>query len=87
MKLVRESIESNKWEVVFTDYGDNEVIVEQKFNSEKEANDWAYDLEYDYQDEAIDDNGNEYWKTFYRYYNPEDKESYVNFEVRPFNNF
>jgi hypothetical protein len=82
-KLVKESAVTGKWEVVFRDYGDNDVTVNQKFNSEKEANDWAYDLEYDYQDEAIDDDGNEYWKTFYRYFNPEDKESYVGFDIKP----
>ena len=80
---VSESVGSDKWEVVFRDYGDNDVVVEQKFDSEKEANDWAEDLQYDFQDEAMDDDGNECWKTFYRYFNPEDKESYVGFEVRP----
>lgn len=71
------------YEIIFTDSNnDNETIVKQKFNSIIDANKWADELEYNYQDIAIDENGNDYWKTFYRYYNPEDKESYTNYEVR-----
>ena len=43
---------------------------------------WAIELEYDFQDIAIDENGNDYWKTFYRYYNPEDREIYFGYSVR-----
>ena len=81
-KLVKENINIEKWEVIFTDYGDNETIVEQKFDTYEEADKWAYDNQYEYQDEAYDNDGNEYWKTFYRYYNPEDKESYVSYDVQ-----
>ena len=64
-----------KYEVIFTDCGDNETVVEQKFDTEEEATRWADSMEYDFQDE---------FKTFYRYYNPEDKNSdYVGYEVRP----
>ena len=82
-KLVRENINNfnNKYEVIFFDYGDEEIIVKQKFNSEKEAEDWADSLENEYTDIAIDDDGNDYWKTIYRYYNPEDKELYNGFYV------
>ena len=82
-KLLKESVKGiEKWEVVFTDCGDNETIVNEKFNSEKEAVDWAEDKEYDFQDEYY--NGEDYmFKTFYRYYNPEDKQSnYFSYEVR-----
>lgn len=71
-----------KYEVVFYDYSDDEIVVKQKFNTESEAEQWAIDLEYDFQDIAIDENGNDYWKTFYRYYNPEDNENYFGYSVR-----
>ncbi len=71
-----------KYEVVFYDYSDDEKVVEQKFDTEAGADKWAIDLEYDYQDIAIDENGNDYWKTFYRYYNPENNETYFSYSVR-----
>ena len=70
------------YEVIFTDCCDDETVVNQKFDSENEANEWANEHEYDYQDIAIDEDGNDYWKTFYRYYNPEDRENYIGFEIR-----
>jgi hypothetical protein len=71
-----------KFEIVFTAYGDTETIVKQKFDSFKEADQWANDKEYNYQDIAIDDDGNDYWKTFYRFYNPEDNDNYCHYEIR-----
>jgi hypothetical protein len=71
-----------KYEVVFYDYSDDEKVVEQKFDTEADADKWAIDLEYDYQDIAIDESGSDYWKTFYRYYNPEDNETYFSYSVR-----
>jgi len=69
-----------KFEVVF--YNDwNEFVVNQKFDSEIDANKWANELEFDYQDIAIDKDGNDFWKTIYRYYNPEDKELYNGFYI------
>ena len=63
------------YEIVFySDYNDD-YIIKQKFNSEAEAKEWADGLEYDFTDIAIDEDGNDYWKTFYRYYNPENKEN------------
>ena len=72
-----------KYEVIFTDCGDVETVVEQKFDREEEATGWAEDKEYDFQDEYY--NGDDYvFKTFYRYFNPEDNNSdYVSYEVRP----
>ena len=77
--------ETQKWEVIFSDSGDNEVVVSEKFNSKEEAEDWADALQYDFQDEWYNPEHEDYeFKTFYRYYNPEDKESnYVSYEVRP----
>jgi hypothetical protein len=72
-----------KYQVVFfSSINEEEVTVKQKFNSTIEANKWADDCEYNYSDIAIDEDGNEYWKTFYRYYNPEDKEIYTSYEVK-----
>jgi hypothetical protein len=65
----------------FNSSNDTETIVEKKFSSFIDAQKWAEDCGYDYQDIAIDDNGNEYWQTFYRYYNPEDRETYTSYEV------
>ena len=74
-----------KYEVIFTAYDDSETIVEQKFDSEEEATRWAEDKQYDYQDEYYNGLTSDYeYKTFYRYYNPEDKDSnYTSYEVRP----
>ena len=74
-----------KYEVIFTDCGDNETIVEQKFDTEEEASRWADSMEYDFQDEWYNPDHSDYeFKTFYRYYNPEDKNSdYVGYEIRP----
>ena len=72
-----------KYQVVFfSSISGEEVIVREKFNSTIEASKWADDCEYNYQDEAYDNEGNEYWKTFYRYYNLEDKEIYTSYEVK-----
>ena len=71
-----------KYEVVFYDYSDDEIVVEQKFDSRSDAEKFAIDCEYDYPDIAIDCNGNDYWDTFYRYRNPEDKETYFSYSVR-----
>lgn len=68
--------------IFFSSISDEEVIVKQQFDSIADANKYANDCEYNYQDIAIDDNGNDYWKTFYRYYNPEDKEIYTSYEVK-----
>ena len=71
-----------KYEVVFYDYDDVEIVVDKKFDTHPDAERWAQSLKYDYQDIAIDDNGDDFWETFYRYYNPEDEESYFSYSVR-----
>ena len=74
-----------KYQVVFfSSISGEEVIVREKFNSISEANKYANDCEYNYQDEAYDNEGNEYWKTFYRYYNLEDKEIYTSYEIKEY---
>ena len=75
-----------KYQVVFfSSISGEEVIVREKFNSISEANKWVSECEYNYQDEAYDNEGNDYWKTFYRYYNPEDKEIYTSYEIKEVN--
>ena len=68
--------------VFFSSITDEEVVIKQKFDYITDANKFLRDCEYNYQDIAIDDDGNDYWKTIYRYYNPEDKESYTSFDVK-----
>ena len=75
-----------KYEVIFySSINEEEVIVKQKFDSIADADKWATGCEYEYQDIAIDDEGNDYWKTIYRYFNPEDKESYTSYEIKELN--
>jgi hypothetical protein len=82
-EFLKESQE--KFQVIFYDTTGDEVPVKQSFNSKEEAEKWADDLEYDFNDIVIDDDGNDTWKTMYRYYNPEDKESnYTGYEIRPY---
>ena len=71
------------FEVIFySSINEEETTVKQKFDSIVDANKWVTECEYNYQDIAIDDDGNDYWKTIYRYFNPEDKESYTSYEVK-----
>ena len=72
-----------KYEIIFfSSINEEEIIVNQKFNTIPEANKWAIELEFNYNDIAIDENGNDYWVTLYRYHNPENKENYTSYEVR-----
>jgi hypothetical protein len=68
--------------VFFNSINDEEYIIKQNFESIIEVNKYITDCEYDYQDIAIDENGNEYWKTFYRFYCSENKENYTSYEIR-----
>ncbi len=70
-----------KYEVVFFGYLDEETAVNEKFESKSEAEDWAFGNEYSFNDIAMDSNGNDYWVTVYRYYNPEDEETYLGYSV------
>lgn len=71
-----------RYEVVFYDYSDDEIVVKEKFETEAAAEKWAIDTEYNFQDIVIDWQGNECWEICYRYYNPEDKEIYFAYSVR-----
>lgn len=64
-----------KYEITFySDYADDYTL-EQKFESDLEAKTFADECMYDFTDIAIDEDGNDYYKTFYRYFNPENKEN------------
>jgi hypothetical protein len=76
----------NKWEVIFDEYDDGKVAVNQKFDTKKDAIDFVADCEYDFEDEVYDENGNEMWKTITRWYNPEDKETYFGYDIREISN-
>jgi len=71
-----------KWEVVFYEYGDDEVVVNKKFYTRKEAQNYVDDYEYQYDDEVYDENGNETYKTCYKWYNSEDNESYFGYDIK-----
>lgn len=77
---VKENV-GNKYQVVF--YDDcTETPVKQLFDSKEEAERWADGMEYDFQDIVINDRGDDEWETFYKFHNPEDKETYNGYEVK-----
>ncbi len=69
-----------KYQVVF--YDDFcESPLNQLFDTKEEAEQFAYDQEYDFQDIVIID-GEDQWKTFYRFYNPENNQNdFLGFDV------
>ena len=71
-----------KWEVVFDDLFDEDVVVDQKFYTRKEAQKFVDDCEYNYEDITSDNDGNDVWKTFYRWYNPEDDGQYKSYNIK-----
>ena len=71
------------FEVVFN-FNNEETVVKQKFNTEKDAKTWADDQEYEYQDIVINENGDDVYATIHKYYNPEDNDNtYTSYEIRP----
>jgi len=84
-KLLKEN-HDQKFQVIFNYEHENFEPVKQLFNSEQEAKEWADAYEYDEQVESFDEDGNEYWKTQYRYFNPETKENgFTGYEIEPYN--
>lgn len=77
---------NTKYQVIFWDINYEETPVKQLFNSEKEAQDWAYNKEWDEDYYAYDEErGGDYIEHRRRYFNPEDKENYYGFEIKPTN--
>lgn len=83
-QIIKEEINkvlNQKWQIIFyDDYTDTPV--KQLFDSKQEAEKWADGLEYDFQDIVINDRGDDEWKTFYKFHNPEDKETYNGYDVK-----
>ena len=64
-----------KYELTFySDYNDDYTL-KQIFDSEIDAQIFAENNSYSFDDIVIDEDGNDYYKMFYRYYNPENKEN------------
>lgn len=75
--LLKE-IGEEKWQVIFRGYNDdNDPYTEKLFDTEAEAEDFALSQEWeeDYQDY---DGG---WHRRYRYYNPQENDSYFGYEI------
>ena len=77
-KFLKED-DGKKWQVIFWDVNHEETPVEQLFDSEKEAEDWVTDLWY--MGSTDDWNGSTHFED--RFFNPEDKESYWGYEIKP----
>jgi hypothetical protein len=72
-----------EWQVIFDDGGDEVPYTLETWTTKKEAEDWAEDREFEYEDEIYDPSKQDYvYKTFYKYHNPEDGQVYTGYEVR-----
>jgi hypothetical protein len=70
-----------KYQVVFHDYSGDDILYTGKlFNTEMEAENFVQDYESDEEVEVYKD-GDYRYETRYRYYNPEDKESYFGYHI------
>lgn len=71
------------YQVVFFDCNCEETLVKELFESHSEADTWADECRYDYDDIRINENGDDEWFTKTKYYNPEDNcGDYTNYEIR-----
>ena len=83
LKLIKED-EDGKWQVIWHDIDGDDTIDEKIFNSKQEADKYADSFEYDYQDIEINKDGEDEWKTFYRFFNPKDRHMpYYGYRVEP----
>ena len=72
-----------EWQVIFDDQGDEVPYTLETWTTKKEAEDWAEDREVEYEDYIYDPHKEDYaYKTFYKYHNPEDGQTYAGYEVR-----
>lgn len=75
---------TEEWQVIWYDgNGDEYPYTIETWPTKQEATKFADSHEYDFQDEWYDPDKEDYvYKTFYRYFNPEDKDSYHGYEVK-----
>lgn len=83
-EFINEAVKTEKWQVIFYgDHGDDAPYTLEYWNSKIEAEKWAESHEYEYDDEWFNPVRHDYeFKTFYRFHNPEDKDSYTGYEVK-----
>jgi hypothetical protein len=86
-QIIKEEISKilskNKYQVIFWDIDYEETPVKQLFNSEKEAEEWADNQEWEEDYYAYDDEkGGDYIEYRRRWFNPEDKENYYGYEIK-----
>mgnify|MGYP003423087894 FL=1 len=76
-----------QYQVIFWDINYNETPVKYLFNSEGKAQDWVDNNEWEETYYAYDDDrGGDYLETRWMYFNPEDKDNYYGYEIRPIEN-
>jgi len=81
--ILEKNGQDEEWQVIFTDDENDVPYTIETFKTKKLAENWADDREYDYQDEWYNPHKEDYeFKTFYRYHNPEDQQSYTGYEVK-----
>lgn len=75
--------QAEEWQVIFVDYDEDVPYTLETWGSKKEAEDWADSKEFEYDDEIYDPIKQDYvYKTFYRYHNPEDGQTYTGYSVK-----
>ena len=75
--------QAEEWQVIFDDYDEDVPYTLETWGSKKEAEDWADSKEFEYDDEIYDPIKQDYvYKTFYRYHNPEDGQTYTGYSVK-----
>ena len=80
---LRKVGQTEEWQVVFSDYDEDVPYTLETWSSKGEAEDWAEDKEFEYEDEIYDPSKEDYvYKTFYKYHNPEDGQVYTGYEVK-----
>lgn len=85
--LICENQTEQKFQVIFWDINYEETPVKELFNSEKEAQDWVDNKEWEEDYYAYDeDRGGDYLAYRTMYFNPEDKENYYGYEIKPYKN-
>lgn len=65
-----------KYQVIFLDFGEVEVPYEKLFNSYNEASNWVETIQ------SLPDDEDEL-EAYYEYYNPEDKNKYQSYLIKP----